>query len=210
MENESYCTNNNNSGMASKENSKQPSYIPELKNTTEKRVFPEKSQTHNFITSPPKVIQSTIPNSLKIDPQAEKYHSIGYEFRQKGDYKTSIEYYTKALEITPNYFKALFNRGFAFDKLGECEKAVKDYTSALEIEPRNAFIYYNRGISLDKLKRFDEAIYNFTMAIQLEPNKADFYHNRGFAYRKKLDYENAINDYSKAIELSPEHFKVFL
>ena len=139
---------------------------------------------------------------------AEKYHSMGYEARKKGDYKAAIAFYSRAIEISPKYFKAYFNRGFAYDKFTDYENAVKDYTMALELEPRNAFVYYNRGISLDKLDRYDEAIYNFTMAVELEPDKADFYHNRGFAYRKKLEYEKAILDYSKAIELSPDHFKV--
>lgn len=31
----------------------------------------------------------------------------------------AIENYSIALEICPNHFKALFNRGFAFDKIGE-------------------------------------------------------------------------------------------
>jgi len=45
------------------------------------------------------------------------YHSQGYAARKKGDYQTAIEFYSMALEIFPNHFKALFNRGFAFDKL---------------------------------------------------------------------------------------------
>lgn len=140
--------------------------------------------------------------------EAERLHTMGYEARKKGDYKTAVQLYTKAIEASDSYFKAYFNRGFAFDKLEEYENAIKDYTKALELEPKNAFVYYNRGISLDKLQRLDEAIYNFSMAITLEPAKADFYHNRGFAYRKKLEYEKALQDYGKAIELAPNHFKV--
>lgn len=144
----------------------------------------------------------------KITPEAEKYHSLGYEARKKGDYNTAIEMYSKAIELSEGFFKAYFNRGFAMDKIGEYEKAIADYSKALEIEPKNAFVYYNRGVSLDKLERYDEAIYNFSMAITLDPSKADFYHNRGFAFRKKLEYEKAIQDYNQAISLNPSHFKV--
>jgi len=44
---------------------------------------------------------------------------------------TAIECYSKALEIMPSHFKALFNRGFAFDKIGEFDKAIHDYTLAI-------------------------------------------------------------------------------
>ena len=151
---------------------------------------------------------SSLEKTAKNNPEVEKYHTLGYEARKKGDYNKAVAMYSKAIELSDGFFKAYFNRGFAYDKLEEYEKAIGDYSKALEIEPKNAFVYYNRGVSLDKLQRYDEAIYNFSMAITLNPTKADFYHNRGFAFRKKLDYEKAIQDYNKAINLNPSHFKV--
>lgn len=184
------------------------------------KINPNESQTIDDYSINNKAISlnesssSAATNHKEIPPkqrsEAEKYHSLGYEARKKGDYNSAISYYSKAISLWDGFFKAYFNRGFAYDKLGDFEKAISDYSKALEIEPKNAFVYYNRGVSLDKLQRYDEAIYNFSMAITLDPTKADFYHNRGFAFRKKLDYEKAIQDYSKAISLNPSHFKVFL
>ena len=56
--------------------------------------------------------------------QADEYHAKGYEARKKSDYQTAIQFYTKALEIMPNHFKALFNRGFACDKIGQFDNAI--------------------------------------------------------------------------------------
>lgn len=140
--------------------------------------------------------------------QAECFHSLGYEARQKGEFEKAVTYYTKAIELNPRHLKAYFNRGFAYDRLQQYEKAIEDYSRALEVDSKNSFAYYNRGISLDKMERFDDAIYNFSMAITLLPTNADFYHNRGFAFRKKQEIEKAVSDYSKAIELNPKHFKV--
>ena len=67
----------------------------------------------------------------------------------------AIENYSIALEICPNHFKALFNRGFAFDKIGEFQKAIDDYSLAIKIDPSNAFTYYNKGISLDRKGDYD-------------------------------------------------------
>ena len=33
-------------------------------------------------------------------------------------WRRGFEYYNKAIELNPQHFKAIFNRGFAFDKMG--------------------------------------------------------------------------------------------
>ena len=53
------------------------------------------------------------------------------DLRPKSDFETAIFYYTKALEIMPSHFKALFNRGFANDKIGNFDNAIEDYSKAI-------------------------------------------------------------------------------
>jgi tetratricopeptide (TPR) repeat protein len=48
---------------------------------------------------------------------AEKYYAKGYAARKCGNFEEAVSFYTKALEIQPAHFKALFNRAFAYDKL---------------------------------------------------------------------------------------------
>lgn len=164
-------------------------------------------------TTPTKLPSATELQIINVTPimkqQAETYHSKGYQARKSGDYTLAIEYYSQALQVHPQHFKALFNRGFAYDKLQNFEQAIADYSTAIAVEPNNAFTYYNKGISLDRMGAFNQAIECFSTAINLEGGKADFYHNRGFAYRKNKDYEKAIDDYTKAINLDNSHFKAF-
>ena len=56
--------------------------------------------------------------SSELKKKAESFHAQGYTARKNGDFQAAISLYSKALEIYPHHFKALFNRGFAFDKLG--------------------------------------------------------------------------------------------
>jgi len=148
----------------------------------------------------------TPPNHLTQKELSEWYHLKGYESRKRGDFEHSIDLYTKALEINPHHFKALFNRGFAYDKLHKFQQAIDDYTEVLTLDPNNAYAYYNRGISYDKKGDYKEALEDFTKAIELEA-KADFYHNRGFTYRKQGELEKAIQDYTAAISLDNNHQK---
>lgn len=35
----------------------------------------------------------------------------------QGDFESAVKDYTKALEIDPKHFKAVYNRGFSYDKV---------------------------------------------------------------------------------------------
>ena len=91
----------------------------------------------------------------KKKAQADELHAKGYEARKKSDYQTAIDFYSKALNVLPTHFKALFNRGFAYDKLSRFDEAIQDYSKAIEIDPKNAYTYYNKGISLDRRGNYD-------------------------------------------------------
>ena len=119
------------------------------------RINPNESQIQDDSIKSISACASSTTLRGSVKAEAEKFHAMGYEARKKGDYKTAITMYTKAIASCEGFFKAYFNRGFALDKIGEFEKAIADYAKALEIEPKNAYVYYNRGVSLDKLQRYD-------------------------------------------------------
>lgn len=81
---------------------------------------------------------------------ADRHHEKGFAARQRGDFRTAIEQYSRAIEAEPTHFKAHFNRAFAFDKVGEFAHAVADYTAAIRLEPGNAYAHYNLGIVHDR------------------------------------------------------------
>lgn len=152
-------------------------------------------------------VQEGKPKKASDADPWENLHAKGYAARKKENYNQAVELYSKALELKPDYFKALFNRGFAYDKLGEYDMAIKDYQRAISVEPQNAYAYYNIAISLDKKGDYRSTIENFTKAISILPNKHDFYLNRALTYRKIKDFDAAINDYTDAINLDNRSYK---
>lgn len=143
-------------------------------------------------------------------PEAEKYYKLGYEARRVNEFSTAIKFYTKAIEMRPEYANCYFNRGFSHAKLNDHSKAIADYKKFIEMDSSNGYAYYNLGISLNKLKQYDAALDSFTQAISLVNANPDFYCNRGFARRKKGCYALAVQDFNEAIKLCPNHFKVWL
>ncbi|MEZ5194860.1 MAG: tetratricopeptide repeat protein [Bacteroidales bacterium] len=64
------------------------------------------------------------------------------------DFQTAIDYFTKTIEINPDYGEAYYNRGFSYELLKDVENSRSDYKKTLELLPN-----YDKAI--DGLNRID-------------------------------------------------------
>mgnify|MGYP002640548180 CR=1 FL=1 len=60
-------------------------------------------------------------------------YSCGNCYLNFRDYKTAIEYFTKAIDNNPKYADAYFNRGRAWFYLNEIDKSCDDYQKAQDL-----------------------------------------------------------------------------
>ncbi len=63
-------------------------------------------------------------------------------------YEEILNDYNKVLELDPDFFYALFNRGYVKCIIGDYWGSVSDYEKALEFEPMFSEAYYNKGLIL--------------------------------------------------------------
>lgn len=64
------------------------------------------------------------------------FYNIGAIYLEiKKDNKKALEYFTKAIEVNPNYVEAYFARGYTYAKLKDKESAKADYNMCLKIQP---------------------------------------------------------------------------
>lgn len=117
-------------------------------------------------------------------------------------YREAIEYFTKAVELKPDYAAAYNNRGAAYEKTGNPRQAIEDYTRAIELKG-NALPYVNRGIAYGNIGNYQQGIKDCSKAIELKPDYAEGYKCRGFSFLKSGNSQGAIEDYTRAIELKP-------
>ncbi|MFS2177743.1 tetratricopeptide repeat protein [Rhizobium pisi] len=67
--------------------------------------------------------------------QADVYNLMGYTLRKTGDYKTSLTYYTKALELQPGHKAAREYLGELYVETGEMAKAEEQVASLKQLCP---------------------------------------------------------------------------
>ena len=130
------------------------------------------------------------------------YNNMAIVFENLNQNDKAIEYYTKEIEISPDYFLGYSNRAlrYAVD-LKDYEKAEADYTKAIELDPENDKNYSYRGnFYRNYLEDNEKAIADYTKVIELDPNAKNFYNRAEFRYDLE-NYELAISDYLRALEL---------
>lgn len=74
---------------------------------------------------------------IKMNPKCETcYYNLGAVYLElKKDNKKALEYFTKAIEVKPDYTEAYFARGFTYTKLKDKVSAKADYNMCLKIQP---------------------------------------------------------------------------
>ncbi|PHS17039.1 MAG: hypothetical protein COA86_10265 [Kangiella sp.] len=128
------------------------------------------------------------------------------------NYSKALEYYQKAIEITPDY--ALAYTGMAASTLllmqykhTSTRQAHKDATeyldSAFAIEPNLAEAYAVRGLQKTYAQQFESAEQDYLHAIRLNPNLRFAHHNYGYMLSLVNRTKESIQHMQIALEMDP-------
>ena len=138
-------------------------------------------------------------------PQSALLFSInGAVLKALGQLDLSVEAYTKALAIKPDYADAYNNMGNALKEQGKLEEAIAAYKKALAIKPDYAEAYNNMGIVFQEQGKLEEAIAAYKKALAIKPDYADAYFNMGIALQEQGQLEEAIAAYTQALAIKPD------
>lgn len=143
---------------------------------------------------------------IRFNPEnAEPYYRFGNVFFEKRNLKKAIQYYSLAIEKSPNFVDALRRRGDCYyalmpiigsGKKSFGEKALRDYESALEIE-RDVYLLNAMGLIHELQTNPNEALKYYTDAIECDPDYPESYHNRGRIFDRLDKKDLAIVDLEK-------------
>lgn len=108
----------------------------------------------------------------------DSYYNLGLVAEKLGEYGRAVEWYKKALDIDPGFYKALCNTGSALIRLTSMElktevaetkltHAIEYLKRALEFEPRDAISYWNLAIAHSQLDRTDDVKEDLSAFVRL-------------------------------------------
>ena len=111
---------------------------------------------------------------------------------------------SRALEIRPAYFEALYNRGLAEARKKRYDDAIRDLRVAEGLNPRETKCHDSLGVAYGMKGNYAEAVAEFREAVRLKPEWALAQYHLGSALRLSGDIEGARAAYAEAQQLDPK------
>ena len=99
----------------------------------------------------------------------QAFFELGVEYNVNGDLNRSIEAFTQAAQLNPNYVPLWINRGYVLCELKRYAESIEDQKRALSLDPRAYEAYGNWGVALMRQGKFNEAIPYFDRALSINP-----------------------------------------
>jgi len=144
-----------------------------------------------------------------LEAMANYYNNQGYLYGYFSDQKVDdpsfnakeieLEMYKMALEIDPNFPRALNNLGVAYKRRGRLNEAVEQYKLALDVDPDFADARSNLGGAYYSVGRVDDAIYQLELATKASEHNGYFYHHLGVIEFQQGNYNKAMRHFRKAL-----------
>jgi tetratricopeptide (TPR) repeat protein len=98
------------------------------------------------------------------------YHNIGRLYLDQGDLDRARHWLTKAIEVNPNHWRALFSLGVASHRAQRYDEALAAYSRAVAMNPEDADARANIGWILVKIGRDAEGLRELQAAVRLDPS----------------------------------------
>ena len=134
---------------------------------------------------------------------ANAYNNRGVAFFLKNDFVSTINDYSKAIELNPKEVSYYLNRGNSYFHKSKFRLSINDYSIAIKLDPTEAIYYRLRGLAYLKIGIYDSCIADCDEAIKIKPQNTTAYINKGNALFNLKKYNQSIINYTKALEINP-------
>jgi Flp pilus assembly protein TadD len=114
--------------------------------------------------------------------------NYGLIFMQRGDYKTAITYFERALPLTPNYWTLETNLGVAYAGVRIDGEAERHFLRASALAPEMSDPHFFYGRWLDAIGRTAEAAGQLETAVKVNPYSFDSRHLLMTIYSKQRNW----------------------
>lgn len=141
--------------------------------------------------------------------KAADYYNLGFLYEQVGGKEEAMRFYTKAVQMQPDYAQALYNLANLYRDAGNYKIAMVLYGRLVHFHPKNALGYLNMGLIFNALGDQDRARQFYLKVIDLDPDNGDAYFNLGYLSESQGELSEAVTYYEKAVEVAPKNAEAY-
>ena len=159
--------------------------------------------------------KTAIQQYLAINPATEdSLLGIAASYQSLEDFDKAINYYKKAMEISPKNGEIPYYIGYLLSeqqKWSEAEAYLKkSIVLNPESEAKNLLSYvmqnltladYNDAVNLFEKNEFESALVKLNKVLKAEANNAFAYYYRGLIFDEQKKYKSALDDYKKFMSI---------
>jgi len=145
---------------------------------------------------------------IELTPDSPKpYYEIAKLYMSKNDYKNSLVYFEKAVELLKGKTGLLINKliflelGKVYFKLSDYKKALVCFDRAIKEDSENCWSYFYKALILHEQGNVSEAIHLYEISIDKNIKDPVAYANLGDLCLKQKNYEKAFELLTRACEL---------
>jgi tetratricopeptide (TPR) repeat protein len=141
--------------------------------------------------------------AVQVQPNASAYYNLANVLSNQGDLEKAEKNFRSAIELKPEFVKALYNYGALMAKQGRVDDAARNYAAAVKLKPDFADAHLSFGALLAGQQKWNEAIAEFKAALRSDPSNGNIHFNLGAAYNGKGEPGEAAKHYAEACRLRP-------
>ena len=143
------------------------------------------------------------PKEIDKKNEALNLNQSGIELFNQAKYQESLEFYMKALALTPTDPIVNYNAGNSYFTLKKYNESVTYLKKAVELDPVNVSFLSLLGRAYDKNGQFQFAIDTFKKAMEVKDND-EVFNNLGNCYYSNYQYDLAAQYFKKAYDMKPQ------
>jgi len=143
------------------------------------------------------------------EPEGEenyvKLNNLGVGMgRDKGDFRSAIDYFKQAIEIEPNCFACRYNLGRSYIALKKYSDAQEIFDRLAKENPKSANVLSTLGEVFSLRGDDKKALPLLKKSLELDSGDSITLNNYGISLHNTGKYEEALGAFNKAIEIQPE------
>lgn len=144
---------------------------------------------------------------LSKNDNADANHIIGCIRMSQGNYKESILFIQKSLDINPNDIGALISLGCALSSKKDYQESIVAFKKVINLKEDISQVHFYLGEAYRQIDKFNDALDSFKKCLSLTPDHIGCQLMVGIIYEELRKFDQAISFYKSCIETYPDYIE---